>query len=743
MDFNQREDLNGIRFSWNVWPTNRIDAVSCSVPIGCLYTPLKQIQGRQPLPYEPVSCRQCRCILNPYCAAHIDYNTHVWTCPMCQARNPLPTSYHQMREDCVPMELLNDYTTVEYTLNNNSVHPPIFVFVIDTCSTEKEHQSLKDLLLQTIATLPPNSLVGFVSFGSLVYLHELKVSNFPRSYVFSGNKVYKVPELTQMLGITRQTGETPENPFILTIDDAELMLNSVIDKLERDSYQPPKGERSLRCTGAAIHLATTLIQSLYPQTGGQIIVLTSGPITKGPGTMATLQRSEPVRQHGDIEKGKAPLTTSALSFFNELGTTASENNVVINYIAAAFEETGLFEVESCVLKTGGWLMSCESWTEENIAQTLTKYFTEIFPVMGSDCSIVLNCTKNFKVAGCIGACTSMNRSSDVVSEKAIGNGGTTEWKISGILPSTTLAFFIDIAASKADPVATGSTAFIQFVTKYRHIQSGTYRLRVTTTAIRFNDLTSGSHLIAQSFDQEAATVLLARYAMWKVRDEDLLDVIHYIDRTLIRFCRKFGTYNKGDPQSFSLGSSFVVFPQFLYHLRRSPFMNIFNSSPDYTSALRHSLLLEDVTNSLFMIQPTLMQYTLNAPPRAVILDTGNLQKNCVLLLDTFFRVLVWHGSDIAQWRDAGYQNQPEYANLKAILEEPVQEANELIAERFPTPLLVSCDQDSSQSRYLLARCNPSSQSLDGLGSAGSDNLGTDEPSFTKFSNKLKQVAVND
>lgn len=743
MDFNQREDLNGIRFSWNVWPTNRIDAVMCSVPIGCLYTPLKQIQGHQPLSYEPVACRQCRCILNPYCAPHISYDTHVWTCPMCQARNPLPTSYHQMREDCLPVELLPDYTTVEYTINTTAVHPPIFVFVVDTCSTEKEHQALKDLLLQTMATLPQNSLVGFISFGSLIYLHELQSSNFPRSYVFSGNKTYSVPELIQMLSIQPQNVEDATNPFILTIDDAELMLNNVIDKFEPDSYQPPNGERKLRCTGAAVHLATMLIQSLYPQTGGQILVLTSGPITKGPGTMAPLQKSEPVRQHADIEKGKAALTTSAITFFNDLGSLASEHNIVINYIAAAFEETGLHEIEACILKTGGWLMSCESWAEINISQTLKKYFTEIFPVMGSDCSISLNCTKNFKISGCIGACTSMNRMSDVVSEKSVGNGGTTEWKISGILPSTTLAFFVEIAASKAEPIASGSTAFIQFVTKYRHIQSGTYRLRVTTAAVLFNDLTSNKHNIASSFDQEAATVLLARYAMWKVRDEDLLDVIHYIDRTLIRFCRKFGTYNKGDPQSFSLASSFVVFPQFMYHFRRSPFMNTFNSSPDYTASLRHSLLLEDVTSSLFMIQPTLMQYTLDAQPHAVILDTANLQRNCVLLLDTFFRVLIWHGSDIAQWRDAGYQNQPEYANLKALLEDPVKEAQELISERFPTPLLVSCDQDSSKSRYLLARCNPSSQGLDGLGAVGGENLGTDEPSFAKFSAKLKQVAVND
>jgi protein transport protein SEC23 len=62
-------------------------------------------------------------------------------------------------------------------------------------------------------------------------------------------------------------------------------------------------------------------------------------------------------------------------------------------------------------------------------------------------------------------------------------------------------------------------------------------------------------------------------------------------------------------------------------------MSTFNSSPDSTTSLRHSLLLEDVTNSLFMIQPALVQYRLDAPPAPVMLDTASLQRSCVLLLE--------------------------------------------------------------------------------------------------------------
>ena len=733
--FNEVEDTTGIRMSWHAWPTNRIDAVSCSVPIGVLYTPLKQIPNRDPLPYRPVYCR-CRAVLNSFC--QVDYTSHVWTCPICGQRNELPVAYHEMTQDRLPAELHPDYTTVEYTQQLDRRARPIFLFVVDTCASEKEIESLKSQLMVAVGSLPPESYVGFVTFGSLVYVHELKVSDFPRSHVFSGNKTYTVPELRQLLSIVDEN-----NPFFMPAEEAELMLTSFVDKLDMDSFPVPKGERAPRCTGAAMHIATTLLEASFPQDGGQVLVFTSGPITKGPGKMATEKIVEPVRQHSDIEKNKAPLTTQAVQFFTQLGARASEKGIVINYMSASFEETGLFEVEPCILNTGGWLTSCESWTEENISQTLVKYFTRVYPVCGTDCSVSMLGTKNFKVAGCIGPCTSTNNRNniDLISDKPIGNGSTTEWKVCGVLPSTTLAFFIDISASKADPVPNGSTAVLQFQTQYRHVQSGEMRLRVTTYAVKFADLTSSFHLISQSFDQQAAAVLLARYAMWKVRTEDLLDVVHYVDRTLIRFCRKFGTYNKGDPASFALSSQFVVFPQFLYHLRRSPFMSTFNSSPDLTTSLRHSLLLEEVTNSLFMIQPTLMQYNLDQEPIPVALDMASLQRNCVLLLDTFFRVVIWNGADIAAWRNLGYQNQPEYENLKTILEAPVEEAKAFIEERFPTPILVICDQDSGLSRYLLTRCNPSTQAFGGGG--GQDSLGSDEPSFARFSQKLKEVAVND
>lgn len=743
---NKREDENGIRFSFNAWPTNRIDAVSSSVPIGCLYTPLKKlppIEGfeRAPLDYDPYCCSGCHGVLNSY--ARVDFNSHIWTCPICNTRNQLPSVYSTINEQMLPLELHPSATTVEYRKASVRENPPVFLFVVDTCNTEKEQGYLKSVLMQAFAAIPGNAYVGLITYGNHITVHEMAFSQFPRKYAFSGNKVYNASELARMVQAQRgPNGEYTSN-VIIPITVAESVLDSIIDNLDIDKTPVGKGDRHLRCTGSALHIASTLLEGLFPVTGGQIFLFTSGPITKGPGQMATIHRSDPIRQHADIEKGKAELSRTSQQFFLELGKNASARNIVINYISACFEESGVYEVEPAVLNTGGWILSGESWNDVNISQTIVKYFESVLLNAGTEVSVRIICSSNFKVSGCIGPCMSKNISDQRVSEKVIGIGGTTQWSLCGALPSTTLAFYFDISASKADPIPSGQPGVIQFITTYRHVATGEYRTRVTTTPIQFLDMANNRQVIANSFDQEAATVILARYAMWKVRDEDLIDVIHYLDRTLIRFCRFFATYNPGDPSSFSFGESFQVFPTFLYHLRRSPFMSTFNSSPDQTASLRHTLLMEDTMNSLFMIQPTLMQYKVDGTQVPVLLDMSSLQPNTVLLLDTFFRVLVWNGADICAWRQQGLQNEPQYSNIAWVLDQPLKEAQDLLEERFPTPLLITCDQDSSLSRFLLARCNPSSQAYNGLGNAGSELGGDDEPSLSKFIQKLKEVAVND
>lgn len=75
-----------------------------------------------------------------------------------------------------------------------------------------------------------------------------------------------------------------------------------------------------------------------------------------------------------------------------------------------------------------------------------------------------------------------------------------------------------------------------------------------------------------------------------------------------------------------------------------------------------------------MIQPTLMSYTFDTPPQPVLLDSVSIKHDVILLLDTFFHILIFHGELVAQWRKQGYQDQEGYENFKELLELPAADA---------------------------------------------------------------------
>lgn len=54
--------------------------------------------------------------------------------------------------------------------------------------------------------------------------------------------------------------------------------------------------------------------------------------------------------------------------------------------------------------------------------------------------------------------------------------------------------------------------------------------------------------------------------------------------------------------------------QFMFHLRRSPFLQVFNNSPDESSYYRHHFVRQDLTQSLIMVQPILYSYSFYGPP---------------------------------------------------------------------------------------------------------------------------------
>merc|ERR1712187_608332 len=253
--------------------------------------------------------------------------------------------------------------------------------------------------------------------------------------------------------------------------------------------------------------------------------------------------------------------------------------------------------------------------------------------------------------------------------------------------------------------------------------------------------------ISSGFDQEAAAVLMARYAVFKCENEDPFDVLRWVDRMLIRLVAKFADYRKDEPSSFHLARELSIFPQFTYHLRRSNFLQTFNASPDETAYYRTLILRENTMNSLVMIQPALLQYSFDeGPPQPVLLDSASLKPDVILLLDAFFHVVIWRGEKVQAWYDAGYQEKEEYANFKSLLQAPAEDAKQILNDRFPVPRYIQTNAGGSQARFLTSKVNPSTtynNSGGGFGGpvADSSTLFTDDGSLKVFMEHLIKLAV--
>uniref|UniRef100_A0A915KNH3 Protein transport protein SEC23 n=1 Tax=Romanomermis culicivorax TaxID=13658 RepID=A0A915KNH3_ROMCU len=714
-----QEDNDGVRFSWNVWPHTRLEAQKLVVPVGCFFTPLKErldeTNQPPPLNYDPVMCTRptCKAILNPLCT--VDFRTKTWGCPFCFQRNPFPANYAMISEENLPPELI--FPTLEYTLTRATTMPPIFLFVVDTCVTKEELTSLKESLQTSLSLLPPESYVGLITYGRMVQVHELGCQGISRAYVFKGTKDVTTKQIQDILGMT----------------------------LGRPHGAPPAPSPAGPQMGAG-----GVPRPVPPHLAGQA--------ASAAGAQATAHHAPPVNKFLQpiklcdmfINDLIDEIQPDPWPFYDSLSDRAVKNGHIVDLYSCALDQTGLHEMKNLVNLTCGHVVIGDSFESKLFKQTLQRVFlrdTGGQLKMGFNGILEVKTSKELKIEGALGCCANQNVKNQCVSENEVGLGGSCQWKFCGLTPRTTIAILFELTGTAQPQQPVGQTGppgrgFIQFLTQYQH-PSGQKRIRVTTVFRQLVDSTVQLPHVAAGFDQEAAAVLMARMAIWRAANEnDTPDALRWIDRNLIRLCQKFGEYAKDDPNSFRLAEQFALYPQFMFHLRRSQFLQVFNNSPDETSFYRHVLMTENVMECTTMIQPILFAYSFNGPPEPVLLDTSSIVHDRILLMDDFFHVLIYDGATIAQWKKAGYQNDPNYVTFKQLIEAPVEDAKSILQDRFPMPRYIETEHEASQARFLLSKVNPSLTHNNPWGTEGGAPVFTDDVSLQVFMEHLKKLAVS-
>lgn len=793
MDFLDREDADGIRVTWSNVPKSKLQHQRNVVPLTALYTPLNTKLQIAAVPESlMMRCRQCRAFAHPY----VQMDSDRWVCLYCSSTNPL------MKMQSGEWHPALQHTSIEFVTERRAPVPPIFLYVVDTCFEGEDileaYEALRSSLLYSVMLLPSDALVGIISFGRHVQLHDLHTPL--NSVVFNGLKKYALDEIRKLLrmetvGYANGKLGPVARRFLAGVEVVEYELNSIFELLTNNIFKHGEFERPARATGCAMNIAASLLQAILGKdtaVGGHIMCFIGGAVTVGPGKVVDIPKKEPIRSHHDIEKSKASqlpnisngvakvnplLWTEARLFYSEMATVLCTLGIAMNLFIGSYDQAGLHEMAVVCSKTGGSVVMCDSFNTSLFKQSVIKFFARKSDTQDpenegaqespeDDCLLMayngqLECrtNKDLQVQGLIGHASAIPLRKDnftSVSPIVVGEGNTNAWKLCSVNPQSTYALYFD----KLDSQALGST-HLQFTFFYQH-PSGEHRIRVTTLALGVIADTDAQALL-YGFDADAALVAIARsqieklYApgksMWALTF-DSSDLNKHLDRLIIDYCAQFGHYTKGEPASFLIADPYFDLANKLYHLRRSPFIRVFNSSPDETSFYHHVLMHEEVYNACIMIKPSLLSYDMDTygqvgangetivDPIPVELDSSSLGPTKILLLDTFFQILIYHGKTIAAWRKADYQNQEGYEYFKEFLNAPRVEALYILADRFPLPRFIDCDEGGSQARFLIARLNSSTTySTDPNSVNNTHDILTDDASLAEFMDRLKRNIV--
>ena len=129
----------------------------------------------------------------------------------------------------------------------------------------------------------------------------------------------------------------------------------------------------------------------------------------------------------------------------------------------------------------------------------------------------------------------------------------------GLDGSTSIAFYFDLAGKELAKGGGTKSGYIQFLTTFKH-SNGEHRFRVTTIQRPFVSPGDFKNL-ATGFDQEVACVMMARMCIVKSEQgEESMQLLKWLDRSLVRLVMRFATYRKDDISSFRLSNEFMLYP---------------------------------------------------------------------------------------------------------------------------------------------------------------------------------------
>lgn len=735
------EFATGVRMNLQVIPNCQQSLDALTLPLSVHLTPAKRLESVPLSPDIPNKC-PCGSYLNP--SAVVNFATKTWFCNFCVRSNKLtPASAQALQPNSLLPEQEPQNLVYEYKVPQAKKAPELskttYILLVDTCLTPDNLTALKTGLRDAVAQVD----FATTQFVLLSYSRNVNLFRGNATATLSHSVTlpgYFTPEqFAETVGLSRDVKKDSTanlgvlGLYLFTSLDS---LSHAIDSLDEDPFETPADERNSRASGKALEMALELVHLTLLE-APRVLLLVGGPCTFSSGRIVDPKISVFPRKHLDVDQKPEvrAQVEQVKKYYTDLALRAVALRVVVDIAAFSLTEFGLFEMEQLPSKTNGIILLNEEFRQEHFAVAVRKYFKPTedgFSNLFSGATVELFVSKELKIGGCVGNCESLLTKPATQADTHVGQSNTNKWYVGGLDPEATLLFILEVAEkSKAKGYSKYAKAYLQFVVTYHHPLHQTV-VRVVSFDRPFVVFDNPLELLPQ-VDQFSVISTYAKLAALRVFDYDNTTMIRYLDKVLIGMLKTFR--RAGDiPEEVGLVA------QYFYYLRKSNFVKKFATSLDEMTFYKHSVLRENIDNTLIIVQPQIIEYSLaNEEPRPVLPDLSCLKKDVVLLADTFFNIVIWQGAVIKGWVDEGYHLQPDYAHVAELLKQPEDDFNVIAEDRVVAPSKVYAHYGSPSERLLKSRLNP--ETVLGAGSDGQTaveegNFVTEDASLSVFMQRL-------
>jgi protein transport protein SEC23 len=85
-------------------------------------------------------------------------------------------------------------------------------------------------------------MIGLITYGKMVNVHELGFADCPKSFCFRGDKEYSSKNVHELLGLPissdplHKSDNSSLKRFLVPANECEFVLNSIIDDLQSDPW---------------------------------------------------------------------------------------------------------------------------------------------------------------------------------------------------------------------------------------------------------------------------------------------------------------------------------------------------------------------------------------------------------------------------------------------------------------------------------------------------------------------------